>query len=104
MLADTKRKCTESTHKCKGQENAKADKCEHKGKKVTAKAHKTHREEAKEDDLLIECEGESSEVSELHVLILWLKSDKPANTKCKCTEPTHKCVGQENTKADKHNH
>ncbi|KAG8754057.1 hypothetical protein FRC11_006880, partial [Ceratobasidium sp. 423] len=91
MLANTKRKCTKSTHKHEGWENTKADKCKCKGKKVATKAHKTHHEEAKEDDLLVECKGKSSKVSELCVLILQLKSDKPTDTKCKCTEPTHKC-------------
>ncbi|KAG8682284.1 hypothetical protein FRC11_015085, partial [Ceratobasidium sp. 423] len=66
MPANTKRKCTKSTCKCEGWENAEADKHECEGKKVATKACKTHCEEAKEDDLLIECKGESSEVSELH--------------------------------------
>ncbi|KAG8704915.1 hypothetical protein FRC11_009471 [Ceratobasidium sp. 423] len=85
MPADTKHKCTESTHKCKGQENAEADKHKHEGKKVTTKAHKTHCEEAKEDNLLIKCEGESSEVSEFRVLTLWLESDN----QCMCVQLIH---------------
>ncbi|KAG8759149.1 hypothetical protein FRC11_002435 [Ceratobasidium sp. 423] len=75
MPADTKRKCTESTCKCEGRESTKADKRDHKNKKITAKAHKTHCEEAKEDDLLMECEGELSDVSQLCILTLHLESD-----------------------------
>ncbi|KAG8750626.1 hypothetical protein FRC11_010217, partial [Ceratobasidium sp. 423] len=73
---ESTRKRTESTCKCEGRENAEADKRECEGKKVAAKARKTHCEEAKEDDLLVECEGESSEVSELRVRGLrWPKQD-----------------------------
>ncbi|KAG8711451.1 hypothetical protein FRC11_002759, partial [Ceratobasidium sp. 423] len=65
MPADTKRKCTKSTHKCEGWESAEADKRDRDNKKIAAKARKTRCEEAKEDDLLVECEGKSSDVSQL---------------------------------------
>ncbi|KAG8756683.1 hypothetical protein FRC11_005074 [Ceratobasidium sp. 423] len=64
MPADTKCKHTKSTCKCEGWESTKANKCNHKNKKIATKAHKTHCKEAKEDDLM-EHEGKSSNVSQL---------------------------------------
>ncbi|KAG8743312.1 hypothetical protein FRC11_013907, partial [Ceratobasidium sp. 423] len=75
MPADTKCKCTESTRKCEGRESTKADKHDRENRKIATKAHKTRRKEAKEDDLLVEHEGESSDVSQLCVLAIRLESD-----------------------------
>ncbi|KAG8699671.1 hypothetical protein FRC11_013562, partial [Ceratobasidium sp. 423] len=66
MPANTKCKHTKSTHKCEGRESTEANKHDCDNKKITAKAHKTHREEAKEDNLLVEHKGKSSNVSQLH--------------------------------------
>ncbi|KAG8740944.1 hypothetical protein FRC11_015070, partial [Ceratobasidium sp. 423] len=65
----------ESTHKRKGRESTEADKRDRDNKKITAKARKTRHKEAKEDDLLMEHKGESSDVSQLCILALHLESD-----------------------------
>ncbi|KAG8757780.1 hypothetical protein FRC11_004279, partial [Ceratobasidium sp. 423] len=61
-----KRQCTESSHKIEARNNKQALKHEHKDKKKGAKACKARLEEAQEDDLLVEHEGESAEVTKLH--------------------------------------
>ncbi|KAG8728769.1 hypothetical protein FRC11_010238 [Ceratobasidium sp. 423] len=70
-----KHQCTKSSCKIKAHNNEQALKCKHKDKKKGAKACKAHLKEAQEDNLLVKCEGESAEVTKLHVLTLKLKSD-----------------------------
>ncbi|KAG8683965.1 hypothetical protein FRC11_012821, partial [Ceratobasidium sp. 423] len=70
-----KRQCTESSRKIEARNNEQALKRECKDKKKGAKARKARLEEAQEDDLLVEREGESAEVTKLHVLTLKLESD-----------------------------
>ncbi|KAG8741054.1 hypothetical protein FRC11_015011, partial [Ceratobasidium sp. 423] len=70
-----KRKHTESSHKHEDHENEEALKCNCEDKKNDAKACKARHEEAKEDDLLVEHEGEAADVTKLHILTLKLESD-----------------------------
>ncbi|KAG8709715.1 hypothetical protein FRC11_005275, partial [Ceratobasidium sp. 423] len=70
-----KRKRTESSHKREDRKNEEALKRNREDKKNDAKACKARREEAKEDDLLVEREGEAADVTKLRVLTLKLESD-----------------------------
>ncbi|KAJ1303713.1 hypothetical protein OPQ81_008138 [Rhizoctonia solani] len=76
---------TESAHKCQGHENEESIQHKATAKKASAKAQKDHHDEAKEDNLLIECNGKSDKLSKLQALNLWLTSDN----KCMHAQLTH---------------
>ncbi|KAG8707238.1 hypothetical protein FRC11_007578 [Ceratobasidium sp. 423] len=73
--SSTKHQCTKSSCKIKACNNEQALKRKHEDKKKGTKACKACLEEAQEDDLLIEHEGKSAEVTKLCVLTLKLESD-----------------------------
>ncbi|CUA76246.1 hypothetical protein RSOLAG22IIIB_12150 [Rhizoctonia solani] len=73
--SSAKRKRTESSRKREGRENEEGLKRAREDKKNSAKTRKTRRKEAEEDDLLVEREGESTDVTQLRVLSLKLDSD-----------------------------
>ncbi|KAJ1310650.1 hypothetical protein OPQ81_009179 [Rhizoctonia solani] len=92
MPANTsKRVRTESARKHQGCENEESIQHKATAKKASAKARKDRRDEAKEDNLLVERNGESDELSKLQALNLRLMS----NNKCMhaqlthCDEPDH---------------
>jgi hypothetical protein len=99
MPGDTsKRIRTESARKCEDRENIEAIKFERTEKRANVQAGKDLRDEAAEDGLLVEREGESPEftklrcmsilllthLSDLHVLLLQftLSDSSPAMTTC----------------------